>query len=350
MARVSAVNGIALFELIEFAGGTSNRAKVTQVDYDASPSLIARLAQACCISQDSLAEIDLCAQLPNAPAWWLLPVVRNVTAGCKRSTIPIPSCHACLDDHERRATSPYWRVSWVLALVTRCPDHLDFLSEYCHHCLLGLLSVVAHPQHGGLVVRCTSCFKAAFHPVATPTVAPPPTQLVASLGKSLICACRDIHPDPMWLGPIEPAKFVSVIDDLIWFLMDGNLNGGYPLIGRCAPAKDSEMSVIWRRVWQRPVNLLSVRHRESLAAAVAIALLGSGITERFDQHSLLPMPVSTLNEYPFSSVTLSSSDLQTRFEIAERIRRWPPALKDRALRHLPLGISTAPRRADSRGA
>jgi hypothetical protein len=106
------------------------------------------------------------------------------------------------------------------------------------------------------------------------------------------------------------------------------------------------MSVIWRRAWQRPVNLLSVRHREILADAVAIALLGTRITERFDQHSLLPMPVSSLDEYPFSSVTLSPGDLQT----AERIRRWPPALKDRALRHLPLGISTAPRRADSRRA
>ena len=78
------------------------------------------------ISQDSLAEIDLCALMPNAPAWLLLPVVHNVPNGYKRSTIAIPSCHACLGDHERKATIPYWRVDWVLALVTLCPDIVIF--------------------------------------------------------------------------------------------------------------------------------------------------------------------------------------------------------------------------------
>jgi len=238
MARVSAVNGLTMSELIEYADGTSNRAKIMQVDCDTSRSLIAGLAQACCISQDSLNEIDLCAQLRNAAAWVFLPVVHNVPNGYKRSTIAIPSCHACLGDHERKATSPYWRVDWVLALVTLCPEHLDFLSKYCHHCLLGLLSVVAHPQHGRLVVRCTSCFHAAaFHPVADPTIASARMQLVASLGQTLVCACRAIDPDPMWLGPIDPAMFLSVVDDLIWFFMDGNLDGGYPLIGRCAPPR-----------------------------------------------------------------------------------------------------------------
>ena len=192
MARVSAVNGLTISELIKYAAGTSNHTKIMQIDCETPRSLVAGLAQACCISQDSLAEIDLCAQLPNAPAWWFLPVVHNVPNSCKRSTIPIPSCHACLVDHEKKATSPYWRVDWVLAMVTLCPEHLEFLSQYCHHCFLGLLTVVAHPQHGGLVVRCTLCFKAAaLHPVAAPK-ASPRTQLVASLGQTLVCACRAI--------------------------------------------------------------------------------------------------------------------------------------------------------------
>jgi hypothetical protein len=352
MARVSAVNGLTISELIEYADGTSNRAKIMQFDCDTSRSLIAGLAQACCISQDSLAEIDLCAQLPNAPAWLFLPVAHNVLTGHKRSTIAIPSCPACLGDHERKATSPYWRVEWALALVTLCPEHLDFLSKYCHHCLLGLLSVVAHPQHGRLVVRCTSCFQpAASRPVADPTIASPRTQLVASLGQTLVCACRAVAPDPMWLGPIDPAMFLCVVDDLIWFFMDGDLDGGYPLIDRCAPATDYEMSTIRRTLWQRPLNLLSVRQREIVVAAVAIALLGSRITDLFDPHSRLPVPVSKLDTYPFSSVMLSSRcDLRTRVEIAERIGRWPAPLKERALRHLPLGISTAPRRPDSQRA
>jgi hypothetical protein len=149
----------------------------------------------------------------------------------------------------------------------------------------------------------------------------------------------------MWLGPIDPSMFLSVVDDLIWFLVDGNLDGGYPLIGRCAPATDYEMSAIRRTLRQRPLNLLSVRQREIVAAAVAIALLGSRTTEEFDPHSRLPMPVSKLDSYPFSSVMLSSGDLQTRVEIAERIGRWPAALKERAFRHLPFkdfdGAATA---------
>jgi hypothetical protein len=154
----------------------------------------------------------------------------------------------------------------------------------------------------------------------------------------------------MWLGPIDPAKFLSVIDDLIWFFMDGNLDGGYPLIGRCALATDSEMSGTRRTFWQRPLNLLSVRQREIVAAAVAIALLGSRITERFDPHNRLQTPVSKPDAYPFSSVALSSADLRTRDAITEKIGRWPATLKERALRHLPLGISTALRRLESQPA
>jgi hypothetical protein len=151
----------------------------------------------------------------------------------------------------------------------------------------------------------------------------------------------------MWLGAIDAAMFLSVVDDLIWFFMDGNLDGGYPLIDRCAPARGSEMSAR-RMLWQRPLNLLSVHQREIVAAAVAIALLGSRITERFGLHFRVPVPVSKLDTYPFSSVMLSSKyDLRTRGEIADRIGRWPAALKERALRHLPLGISTSPRRPDS---
>ena len=73
----------------------------------------------------------------------------------------------------------------------------------------------------------------------------------------------------------DPAPFSFEIDQ-------------YPLIDRCAPAADYEMSAIRRTLWQRPLNLLSVRQREIVAAAVAIALLGSRITERFDPHSRLP--------------------------------------------------------------
>jgi hypothetical protein len=110
MARVSAVNGLTITELIEYAPGTSNHAKFTHFDCETPRSLFPGLAQACCISQDSLAKIDLCAQLPNAPAWWFLSVIHNVPKRCKRSTIPISSCHACLVDHERNATGPYWKV------------------------------------------------------------------------------------------------------------------------------------------------------------------------------------------------------------------------------------------------
>jgi hypothetical protein len=49
-------------------------------------------------------------------------------------------------------------------------------------------------------------------------------------------------------------------------------------------------------------------------------------------------------------VVLSSADLRTRDAITEKIGRWPATLKERALRHLPLGISTALRRPQSQPA
>jgi hypothetical protein len=66
----------------------------------------------------------------------------------------------------------------------------------------------------------------------------------------------------MWLGPINAAKFLSVVDDLIWIFIHENLDGRYPLIGRCVPTMDSDMFAIKRSVWQRPLDLLSVRQRE----------------------------------------------------------------------------------------
>ena len=146
----------------------------------------------------------------------------------------------------------------------------------------------------------------------------------------------------MWLGPVDAALFLSVVDDLIWFFMDGNLDAGYPLVGQHAPATDSEMSAIRRTRWQRPLNLLTVRQREIVAAAVAIALLGTSITERFELDTRFPVSVSKLDSYPFSSVMRSSMrDRST--EIAERIARWPMVLKERALRYLPREVRASPR-------
>ena len=110
MARVAAVNGLTIPQLLEYAGGTPSHSQILHVDYDASRSLIAGLAQACRISQDSLAEINLRVQLPNAPTSLFLPVIHNVQNGYKRSAIAIPSCHACLGDRERMGTTPYWKV------------------------------------------------------------------------------------------------------------------------------------------------------------------------------------------------------------------------------------------------
>src|ERR1700704_6324741 len=85
-------------------------------------------------------------------------------------------------------------------------------------------------------------------------------------GQALASACQGLDPAPMWLGPAAAPLFLSVVDDLIWFFMDGNLDAGYPLVGQHAPATDSEMSAIRRTRWQRPLNLLTVRQREIVAA------------------------------------------------------------------------------------
>ena len=337
MARVAAVNGLTIPQLIEYAGGVPSQSHILQVDCDASRTLIAGLAQACRVSQDSLAEINLRAQLPKAPTWLFLPVVHNVRNGYKHSAIPIPSCHACLGDHEKMGTTPFWRVEWAVALVLRCPKHLALLSEYCRHCLLGGLSLGLQPKLGGLVVRCTACFHAtAFHPLLEPPRSSPLTQLVVIIGQALASACEGVDPDPMWLGPVDAALFLSVIDDLVWLFMDGNLDEGYPLVGRHAPATDSEMFAIKRTFWQRPLHLLTVRQREMLAAAVAITLLGSRVTERFDLDNRFPLPVGELDSYPFSSIMRSSMRAtSTEIEISERTRKWPMVLKERALRYLP---------------
>ncbi len=126
MARVSAVNGLAIPELIEYACDTSKRLEIMSVDRD----LIAGLAQACRISKDSLVETDLCVQLPNTPVWLLLPVAHEPPYGDIRSTISVPSCHVCFWEYERDGTTPFWKAEWTLGLVSRCAKHFVCLLEY----------------------------------------------------------------------------------------------------------------------------------------------------------------------------------------------------------------------------
>jgi hypothetical protein len=159
------------------------------------------------------------------------------------------------------------------------------------------------------------------------------------MGHLLASACQGLDPDPMWLGRVDATSFLAVVADLVWFFIDGNLDGGYPLVGRHAPATDSEMLATRRTVWKRPLSLLTIRQREIVATAVAVSLLGNRITEQFDLDTRFPIPISKLDSYPFSSVTQSSMlDRTTEMKIVERIAKWPAVLKERALRYLPTAV------------
>jgi hypothetical protein len=338
MARVSAVNGITIPELLEYACGAETHSTITNVDRDVPRSLIAGLAQACRMPEDRLAEIDLRVQLPNASPSSFLPVVHQEPKSFERSRISIPSCHLCLWEYESKGTSPYWKMEWALALVSRCPKHLVLLSEYCHHCFRGGLALVAHPKHGGLVARCTVCFRSVnSNSSSDPAITRYRTPLVASLGQALVSAYHGLDPDPMWLGPLNATTFLSVVDDLIWMFLDGNLRHGFPLIDDCAPAARCEMPISRARRRQLPLNLLFVGERELVVTAIAVALLGSRITKWFDIRAPLPVPVSELDSYPFTFVrwTLRRDG---RSETAEKIQRWPAILRERALRHLPASV------------
>jgi hypothetical protein len=338
MARVSAVNGLTIPELLKYACDIST-SRLRNVDRDVPRPLITSLAQACRIPQDSLAEVDLCAQLPYTPVWLFLPAVLHVPNGYRRSTISIPSCHVCFWEHENQGTPPYWKTEWSLALVSRCPKHLVLLSANCHHCHLGKLALLAHPTNRRLVVRCTTCFRAgASHPLPDLGEAVRHrTPLVVGLGQALVAAYRGLDPDPMWLGPLPATTFLSVIDDLTWISLGANLCYGSPLIDEYAPATYSEIDSLGRWSWHHPLNLLSVCHREIVVAAIALALLGNRIGERFDLPVRLPLPVSELDSYPFSLIRWPiRRDSHT--DIAERIGRWPVILKERALRHLPPAV------------
>ena len=302
-----------------------------RIDSDISHPWITGLTRAFLIPQASLIEMDLRFQLPNASAQLFLPSVHNVPNGYKRSAIAIPSCSACFWDHEKKGTIPYWKAEWTLALMTRCPDHFVVLSEYCRHCSLGLLSVVTDQKHGRLVIRCSICFQAMITCPGDPEKTSPCVKLIASLGTTLITACRNVVPDPMWLGPVDATTFISVIEDLIWILTDGNPNGGFSLLSRGLPPSCCEMSLTRRTLWNRPLNLLSVRHREVVATAVAVALLGNRITSEF---GITPPQeiVSQPDSYPFSFM-LPPIMYGGHGELAKRIKRWPAIIKERARLH-----------------
>jgi hypothetical protein len=157
------------------------------------------------------------------------------------------------------------------------------------------------------------------------------------LGQALASAYHGLDPDPIWLGPLNATTFLSIVDDLIWMFLDGNLRHGFPLIDDCAPGARCEMPVRRARRRHLPLNLFFVHERELVVAAIAVALLGSRITKWFDICTPLPVPVSELDSYPFSFVrwTLRRDG---RSETVARIKRWPAILRERALRHLPASV------------
>lgn len=93
-------------------------------------------------------------------------------------------------------------------------------------------------------------------------------------------AYHGLDPDPMWLGPLNAAAFLSVVDDLIWMFLDGNLRHGFPLIDDCAPAARCEMPVSRARRRHLPLNLFFVRERELVVAAIAVEQGIESLSER----------------------------------------------------------------------
>jgi hypothetical protein len=208
IARVAPVNAFTIPDLVLYAAGTTKRSKGWRVDCDPPPTLTAGLARVCRIGEMSLAQMDLCSQMPNASVFSFLPSAMRVQNNFRHSTISIPSYHRCLYEQERDEQPPFWKADWVLALLPRCPKHLSLLSEHCPRCSLGLLSVRAHPGHGRLVVRCAACFSGLYLPSQDQTVTSPYINLVAAFGKTLIATCRGSDPDIMWLGPVGANTFL----------------------------------------------------------------------------------------------------------------------------------------------
>ena len=70
--------------------------------------------------------------------------------------------------------------------------------------------------------------------------------------------------------------------------------------------------------------------RDIVAAALAVALLGSRVTERCDLGAWLPMPVGELDSYPFSAA-FRPAVRHRLINVHKLIEKWPPNIKKRAL-------------------
>jgi hypothetical protein len=143
------------------------------------------------------------------------------------------------------------------------------------------------------------------------------------MAQALVSACRGFDPDPMWIGPVPAETFLAVVADLIWILMDANLDCG-------APATELEISTIRRRIWRKPFHFLPLRHRELIVAAVGVALLGARVIPAFDIP--LTVAIADFDSYPFSSVLRTASG-DTRREILRIFDSWPPVLPRTCFTH-----------------
>ena len=324
VARLAAGNGLTIQHLLDHVLGSPWGQPA--IDGDATPSLIAGLAMVGGISEMDLRALGVYAQFPQAPPWAFLPDVYQESDSKRyaRSGMLVPSCPACFLDQAKNGVPLHWKAEWSLALAPLCPKHLTFLSGRCHHCSAGSLAAIAHPQNGSIVVRCTHCFRdGAFH--SDSMWITPRTQLVANFEEALISACKGIPPDPMWIGRVQPAAFLSLVDDLMWIFLDIELDYGGPLIKFIAPAGEVEM-LAGRGLWKYPFSYLPPTHRETVLAAIAVALLGKRVIQHFD--ILLPVPVNELDLYPVSTA-LRRVWRGSSSELVERIQRWPFTFQER---------------------
>lgn len=337
IARVAAVNGIGVSELIKYVAPESKQAVIDNLDFNAPSTLLRELEEACRLSPRVLSAQDLHVAMPLAATSDLLLNSLHLDERPSRRSMLTPSCSACLQAYERHGVSPpYWKAEWALALLPRCPIHLSLLSSHCTHCFKGSLAILPDPTGKSTIVRCAQCSQA----VHAPSVAielrhrRSRARLVASMELALLSAYRGADPDPRWVGSVDAETFLTVVQDLLWILLDGNFHAGYPLIGNIAPARDSEVDALDRRLWYRPLGQLSPRHRDIVVASLAVALLGQRARTSEPLCDWLPAIIGDLDTYPVSQACRFGSNIRIS-EMRERIEGWPAAIRCRVIGLLP---------------
>jgi len=258
--RLACANGMSLEHLLEYIVAPVDASGAAgQLDYGAPKHWRAAMAALARVPEIWIWALDLQQQFPGVDRDWFL---RNPRCPDRLMSAYCPDCFRM---QIANGKTLHLKAEWMIALATRCPHHSSPLLIQCPQC--GTYDPVCFrlPR----LVRCVRCDQDLTANVSRQRTRP----VLASFGRALADAFACKVPEAFWAPNLTARAFRRLVADLLWMFTTTELidrSYGFALVDRVARLRPK-----YGRDFAKPFCARSWAHREAVASAIVLMLLGS---------------------------------------------------------------------------